>query len=69
MGWATTGGFGPLAGKHGLGVDQIVAAKIVDATGQLVEADAETLRAIRGATGNFGIIVELTIRTYPISKV
>lgn len=69
VGWATTGGFGPFAGKYGLGVDQIVGAKIVNAEGKVEQAGASVLKAIRGATGNFGVILELRIKIYPIEKV
>jgi FAD/FMN-containing dehydrogenase len=69
VGWATLGGYGLLSSKFGLGVDQILAAKIVNAHGDIVVANPEELRGIRGAGGNFGIIVELQIKTYALDKV
>jgi FAD/FMN-containing dehydrogenase len=69
IGWATLGGYGLLSSKFGLGVDQILAAKIVNAHGYIVVANPEELRGIRGAGGNFGIIVELQIKTYALDKV
>jgi FAD/FMN-containing dehydrogenase len=69
VGWATLGGYGVLSGKYGLGVDQIVGAKVVNWKGELVDADAEMLKGIRGAGGNFGVIVELTIKVYPLKSV
>ncbi len=69
VGWATLGGYGPFSTSHGLGVDQIVAAKVVNAKGELVEADAELLQGIRGGGGIFGVIVELTIKVYPLKEV
>ncbi|KAI0904865.1 hypothetical protein F4823DRAFT_169029 [Ustulina deusta] len=68
VGWATLGGYGPFSTSHGLGVDQIVAAKVVNAKGELVEADAELLQGIRGGGGIFGVIVELTIKVYPLKE-
>ena len=67
--WAAWGGYGPLADYVGLGVDNIVGAKIVTAKGDLVQADGELLWAVRGAGGNFGIIVETQVQVYPMSKI
>lgn len=65
-GWAVWGGYGPFNDYLGLGVDNILAAKVVLADGTLVEAKPESdlLWAIRGAGGNFGAIVELTVKVY-----
>ncbi|KAI1430629.1 FAD-binding domain-containing protein [Xylaria sp. CBS 124048] len=68
VGWATYGGYGLFGARYGLGVDQIVGAKIVDAKGELVEAAADLLKGIRGAGGAFGVIVELTVKTYPLKQ-
>ncbi|TGJ80430.1 hypothetical protein E0Z10_g8337 [Xylaria hypoxylon] len=68
VGWATLGGYGPFSTSHGLGVDQIVGAKVVNAKGELIEADAELLQGIRGGGGIFGVIVELTIKVYPLKE-
>lgn len=67
VGWATGGGYGVLAGPYGLGVDQILGATLVDATGNLVDTDSDPhlLWALRGAgTGNFGVIVSMRVRVY-----
>jgi len=69
VGWATYGGYGPFSANYGLGVDQIVGAKLVDANGKIVEADERLLKGIRGAGGVFGVIVELTIKVYPLKAV
>ncbi|KUJ18388.1 D-lactate dehydrogenase [Mollisia scopiformis] len=69
VGWAAYGGYGPLSAQFGLGADQIVAAKIVDPSGKIVEADDKLLRGIRGAGGIFGIIVEITVKVYPLNKI
>lgn len=68
-GWAMMGGYGWLAPSLGLGVDQILRARVVTAQGDIIEADAELLKGIRGAGGNFGVIVELGIKIYPLKKV
>lgn len=68
-GWATLGGYGPFAPHFGLGVDQIVGARVVNAKGEIVDADKELLKGIRGGGGNFGIIVQLEIKVYPLQKV
>ncbi|KAL4888263.1 hypothetical protein BDV59DRAFT_211236 [Aspergillus ambiguus] len=66
VGWATHGGYGTLSALYGLGVDQILGAKLVTANGLVIDADDELLKGIRGAGGLFGVVVELTIRVYPI---
>ncbi|KAJ9419151.1 hypothetical protein QL093DRAFT_2355846 [Fusarium oxysporum] len=68
-GWSTLGGYGPLTSHYGLGVDQITGAKIVKARGEIQTADGELLVGIRGGGGSLGIIVELTIKVYPIDKI
>lgn len=69
VGWVTYGGYGPFSNQWGLGVDQIVGAKVVNAKGDVVEADERLLKGLRGGGGLFGVIVELTIRVYPLKKV
>ncbi len=67
-GWATGGGYGAMQGKYGLGVDQIVGARVITPNKGAVDTDddAELLWALRGAgTGAFGAIVELRIKVYP----
>ncbi len=63
------GGYGWLASRFGLGVDQILRARVVTSRGDIIEADAELLKGIRGAGGDFGVIVELSIKVYPLEKV
>jgi FAD/FMN-containing dehydrogenase len=69
VGWSTLGGYGAYTPRCGLGVDQIVGAKIVDAQGQERTADERLLKVIRGGGGNFGVIVELTVKIYPAEPV
>ena len=69
VGWATLGGYGPMSANFGLGCDQIVAAKLVTAEGKLIEADEELLKAVRGAAPTFGVVVEVTVKVYPLKEV
>lgn len=69
LGWAMHGGYGPYLGHFGLGADQILAAKVINHQGKVVEADAELLKGIRGAGAAFGIVIEATIRVFPLEKV
>lgn len=69
VGWATHGGYGPFAANYGLGVDQILGAKLVNCEGEVVDADESMLVAIRGGGGCLGVIVELTIKVYPLKQV
>lgn len=68
-GWSTLGGFGPYVNYYGLGADQIVGAKVVKASGELVEADGRMLKAIRGGGGNIGVVAELCIAVHPLQEV
>ncbi|RAH40148.1 FAD-binding oxidoreductase [Aspergillus brunneoviolaceus CBS 621.78] len=67
-GWAMYGGYGPYSSKFGLGVDQILAAKVINAQGELVDADTELLKALRGAGGAFGVVAELTIPVHRLAQ-
>jgi FAD/FMN-containing dehydrogenase len=62
------GGFGWLTRKHGLTVDNLVAAEMVTADGQRVRASAEEnadlFWAIRGGGGNFGIVTQFVFRLH-----
>src|SRR5215212_8055000 len=54
------GGVGYLVRKHGLTIDDVLAAEIVTADGELLRVDAEShpdlFWAIRGGGGNFGVV-------------
>ena len=60
------GGVGYLVRKHGLTIDNLLAAEIVTADGELLVADAEThpdlFWAIRGGGGNFGVATRFKYR-------
>lgn len=67
--WACGGGYGFYTGLYGLGVDQIVGAKVVISSGDVVDTDhdPELLWALRGAgAGTVGVVVELRVKVYPI---
>lgn len=57
----------------GYACENIVSAKLITATGEVVEANntdnCDLLWAIRGAGQFFGVVIELVIRTYPLTVV
>jgi FAD/FMN-containing dehydrogenase len=67
------GGVGFLARKNGLTVDDLLAAEIVTADGELVTASEESepdlFWAIRGGEGNFGIATRFQLRLHEISEI
>lgn len=69
-GLSLSGGIGWLRGTHGLCCDNILAADIVTANGQLIRAseteNPDLLWAIKGGGGNFGIVVNFEFRIYPV---
>ena len=60
------GGVGFLVRKHGLTIDELLAAEVVTADGQLLRVDAEShpdlFWAIRGGGGNFGVATRFQFR-------
>lgn len=68
-GWALIGGYGPFMHSYGLGADQIVGAKVVNAQGELVEADARLLKGLRGGGSSLGVVAELVIKIYPLTEI
>lgn len=69
-GLTLSGGIGWLRAQHGLSIDNLVAANVVIATGELVRASADEnpdlLWAIRGGGGNFGVVVSFEFTLHPI---
>ncbi|KAJ4141799.1 hypothetical protein NW768_001017 [Fusarium equiseti] len=67
------GGHGPLSSTFGLAADNIYQVRVVTTEGQVVVADAtqnqDLLWAIRGGgAGQYGIVTEYVIRTYPAPR-
>ena len=67
------GGVGFLVRKHGLTIDNLLAADVVTADGELVRADAEThpdlFWAIRGGGGNFGVATRFKFRLHEVGTI
>ena len=64
------GGFGWLARKFGLTVDNLLSADVVTAAGELVRAsaadDPDLFWAIRGGGGNFGVITSFEFQAHAV---
>jgi FAD/FMN-containing dehydrogenase len=67
------GGVGYLVRKHGLTIDDLLAAELVTADGQVLHVDAEAhpelFWAIRGGGGNFGVATRFRYRLHPVDQV
>jgi FAD binding domain/Berberine and berberine like len=67
------GGFGWLMGRCGLACDNVLSAQIVTADGKVRTASSDEhpdlYWALRGGGGNFGAVVSLEYRLYPITTV
>ena len=67
------GGVGYLVRKHGLTIDDLLAADVVTADGQFLRVDAEShpdlFWAIRGGGGNFGVATRFKFRLHPVGTI
>ena len=64
------GGIGFLMRKHGLAVDNLLAAEVVTADGSIVRASADDhpdlFWALRGGGGNFGVVSSFRFALHPV---
>jgi FAD/FMN-containing dehydrogenase len=67
------GGIGFLVRKNGLTIDDLLAAEVVTADGEVVEtsedSEPDLFWAIRGGEGNFGVATRLKLRLHEISEI
>jgi hypothetical protein len=67
------GGYGPMIGRCGLALDNLVAAEVVLADGRIVVADpgneAELFWALRGGGGNFGVVTGMRHALHAVPSV
>jgi FAD/FMN-containing dehydrogenase len=67
------GGIGFLVRKNGLTIDDLLAAEVVTADGEIVQVNEQSepdlFWAIRGGEGNFGIATRLKLRLHEISEI
>ena len=66
------GGFGPLLPKVGMGIDNIISARLLLSTGEALTAsrteNPDIFEVICGAGQALGIVSELTVATYPLAE-
>jgi hypothetical protein len=66
------GGFGRLARRFGLALDNVTGVDIVTADGKLIHADAnehpELFWGVRGGGGNFGIVTSFEFQLHPMQR-
>jgi len=64
------GGFGWLSRRYGLAADNLISAEVVSANGELMQVNekenADLLWAIRGGSGNFGIVTSFQFKLHPV---
>jgi FAD binding domain/Berberine and berberine like len=72
-GFALGGGLGRLMGQFGSLCDNLLSAEIITSDGRLVRASAtenpDLFWAIRGGSGNFGIVTSFCFRLHPVGSV
>jgi FAD/FMN-containing dehydrogenase len=69
-GLTLSGGAGFLVRKHGLTIDDLLAAELVTADGELLRVDAgnhpDLFWALRGGGGNFGVVTRMQFRLHEL---
>jgi FAD/FMN-containing dehydrogenase len=67
------GGIGFLLRKHGLTIDNLLAAELVNADGEVVQvsedSEPDLFWAIRGGGGNFGVVTRFQLRLVEVSEI
>ncbi len=67
------GGIGLLVRKYGLTIDDLLAAEVVTADGQILQVDKDNhpdlFWAIRGGGGNFGVATRFQFRLHPLDTI
>lgn len=71
-GLVTGGGFGRVARKHGLSIDNLDSVHVVTADGEFRRAsadeNADLFWGVRGGGGNFGIVTSFEFRLHPMPR-
>ncbi|TMQ91137.1 FAD-binding oxidoreductase [Actinomadura soli] len=72
-GYTLGGGVGWLSRRYGFAADHLLRAGVVTADGRALTADADhhadLFWALRGGSGNFGVVTSLEFRLHPVSTV
>ena len=67
------GGYGPLIGRFGRALDNLIAADVVLADGRFVTAEVgreeDLFWALRGGGGNFGVVTAMRVRLHEMPNV
>jgi FAD/FMN-containing dehydrogenase len=67
------GGIGWFLGTHGAACDNLISARVVTASGEIIavndKSHADLFWAIRGGGGNFGVASKLEMRLHPLERV